>query len=48
MLLDEASINRLRTRVERLASDIGERNVFVPDALRRAAKYIEEEWIRFG
>ena len=48
MLLDEALINRLRTRVERLASDIGERNVFVPEALRRAAKYIEEEWIRFG
>ena len=37
MLLDEALINRLRTHVERLAGDIGERNVFVPEALRRAA-----------
>lgn len=48
MLLDEALIKRLRTHVERLAGDIGERNVFVPEALRRAAKYIEKEWIRFG
>lgn len=30
--------------VERLAGDIGERNVFVPEALQRAAMYIEDEW----
>lgn len=35
---------RLRTHVERLAEDIGERNVFVPDALHRARAYIENEW----
>jgi Zn-dependent M28 family amino/carboxypeptidase len=35
---------RLRTHVERLAGDIGERNVFRPDALCAAADYIQEEW----
>jgi hypothetical protein len=34
--------------VERLAGDIGERNVLVPEALQRAARYIGEEWTRFG
>ena len=34
--------------MERLAGDIGERNVFVPDALRRAAQYIEDEWREQG
>jgi Zn-dependent M28 family amino/carboxypeptidase len=48
MLHDEPLIDRIRTHVVRLAGDIGERNVFVPDALQRAAIYIEEEWRRFG
>jgi hypothetical protein len=30
------------------AGDIGERNVFVPEALRRAAAYIEDEWGMMG
>ncbi len=33
----------LRMHVQRLAGDIGERNVFVPVALQRAATYIEDE-----
>jgi len=48
MLADEPLIDRIRTHVERLAGDIGERNMFVPEALQRAARYIEEEWMRFG
>jgi Zn-dependent M28 family amino/carboxypeptidase len=34
--------------VERLAGDIGERNVFAPEALQRAAVYIEDEWGAMG
>jgi Zn-dependent M28 family amino/carboxypeptidase len=34
--------------VERLAGDIGERNVFAPEALQRAAVYIEDEWGTMG
>lgn len=34
--------------VERLAGDIGERNVFAPEALQRAAVYIEDEWEAMG
>lgn len=30
--------------MERLAGEIGERNVFRPEALRAAADYIQEEW----
>ena len=45
---DEALAHRLRTHVERLAGDIGERNVFVPEALERAAVYIEDEWRTLG
>lgn len=48
MPLDQPLLDRIRTHVERLAGDIGERNVFVPEALERAAQYIEEEWTRFG
>jgi len=48
MPLDQPLLDRIRTHVERLAGDIGERNVFVPEALQRAAQYIEEEWTRFG
>jgi hypothetical protein len=45
---DEALAHRLRTHVERLAGDIGERNVFIPEALARAAVYIENEWRALG
>jgi len=34
--------------VERLAGDIGERNVFLSEALQRAALYIEQEWREMG
>jgi hypothetical protein len=44
---DEA-LSRLRKHVERLAGDIGERNVFVPHALQRAAQYIQDEWREQG
>ena len=36
-LLVQRLVDRLRMHVERLATAIGERNVFVPDALHRAA-----------
>lgn len=39
---------RLRAHVERLAGEIGERNLFHPRALGAAAAYIEEEWRRQG
>ena len=45
MQADEAlTRRRLRKHVERLAGDIGERNVLVPHALQRASRYIEDEW----
>jgi hypothetical protein len=45
MQADEAlTRHRLRKYVERLAGHIGERNVFVPHALQRAGRYIEDEW----
>ena len=40
--------HRLQMHVERLAGDIGERNVFAPEALQRAAAYIEDEWGRWA
>jgi Zn-dependent M28 family amino/carboxypeptidase len=45
---DQVLTRRLRTHVERLAGAIGERNVFVPEALRQAAGYIEAEWGALG
>jgi hypothetical protein len=46
---DEAlTSNRLRMHVDRLAGDIGQRNVFIPAALKHAATYIEDEWIKLG
>ncbi len=41
---DQVLAHRLRTHVERLAGEIGERNLFNSEALRRAAAYIEDEW----
>lgn len=40
----QVSASRLRAHVERLAGEIGERNVFRPEALRAAEHYIQEEW----
>ncbi|MDD5558427.1 M28 family metallopeptidase [Candidatus Methylomirabilis sp.] len=40
----DVSSQRLRAHVERLAGEIGERNVSRPEALRAAADYIEAEW----
>jgi Zn-dependent M28 family amino/carboxypeptidase len=37
-------VQRLRTHVEQLAGHIGERNVYLPKSLRRAAEYITDEW----
>lgn len=39
---------RLRAHVLRLAGDIGERNVWRPDALHAAADYIRKEWHNQG
>jgi len=39
---------RLRTHVLRLARDIGERNVFLPQALQAAASYLERQWTEQG
>jgi Zn-dependent M28 family amino/carboxypeptidase len=46
-LLDAAT-EALSTHVERLAGDIGERNVFNPSALAEARNYIASEWSRQG
>ena len=40
--------DRLRAHVQRLAGDIGERNVWHPDALHAAADYIRKEWRNQG
>ena len=45
---DQVLAQRLRMHVERLAGEIGERNVFGPEALQRAAAYIENEWSTLG
>ena len=45
---DQLLMHRLRTHVTSLAEGIGERNVFNPEALRRAASYIAAEWGALG
>lgn len=45
---DQILTHRLQAHVERLAGIIGERNVFVLEALRQAAAYIEAEWNALG
>lgn len=40
----EVSVEALKAHVEMLAGEIGERNVFRPKELKRAAEYIETEW----
>jgi hypothetical protein len=41
---DQVSQAKLQAHVQKLAGDIGERNVFHPKALRQAADYIESVW----
>jgi Zn-dependent M28 family amino/carboxypeptidase len=43
-----ATAQNLRAHVERLAGEIGERNVFRPEALQAAAEYIERQWRQKG
>jgi Zn-dependent M28 family amino/carboxypeptidase len=43
-----ATALKLRAHVDRLAGEIGERNVFRPEALQAAAEYIERQWRRQG
>ncbi len=38
----------LRMHVQKLASEIGERNVYCPSALTKSAHYIRQEWTRQG
>jgi Zn-dependent M28 family amino/carboxypeptidase len=45
---DQDLARRLRGHIEQLAGEIGERNIFVPGALQRAASYIENEWTKLG
>ena len=45
---DQLLTHRLRAHVASLAEEIGERNVFNSEALRRAAAYIEAEWGALG
>ncbi|WP_432740873.1 M28 family peptidase [Methylobacter sp. G7] len=46
--MNEISIQRLRTHVDELAGNIGEHNVFHPDALHAAEAYITQEWRQQG
>ena len=39
---------RLQVHVEKLASEIGERNVWLPKALHAAADYIRDTWGQLG
>lgn len=47
-LADDVSETRLRAHVERLAGDIGERNVWRPQALARAEDYIRRAFESSG
>jgi Zn-dependent M28 family amino/carboxypeptidase len=44
----QALAENLRAHVEQLAGEIGERNVFCPQALEAAAAYIERQWREQG
>ena len=41
-------IGRLQAHVQRLAGEIGERNIWRPAALADAATYIESQWSEQG
>jgi len=45
---DQALTQRLRTHVDQLAGEVGERNVFRPQALHAAASYIKHQWDEQG
>src|ERR1700737_1223810 len=45
---EQALTQSLRTHVEQLAGEIGEGNIFRPQALRAAASYIERQWEQQG
>ena len=45
---DQALTQRLRMHVDQLAGEVGERNVFRPQALQAAALYIERQWEQQG
>ena len=47
-LAAEIGTEKLKAHVVKLASEIGERNVFKPDALRRAANYLRAVWVEQG
>ncbi|MCK5188805.1 MAG: M28 family peptidase, partial [Methylococcales bacterium] len=42
--MNKISIQRLKTHVNKLAGEIGEHNIFHPDALAAAAQYITCQW----
>lgn len=44
VMAEVIDVDSMRTHVKTLADDIGERNMFHPEALRRAAAYIERTW----
>ena len=48
MAMGDILAERLRTHVQRLAGEVGERNVDCPAALEAAARYIEGEWVGLG
>ena len=45
---EEVSQERLEAHVVKLAGELGERNVFIPQALHDAADYIATEWREQG
>ncbi|MFQ5936045.1 MAG: M20/M25/M40 family metallo-hydrolase [Acidiferrobacterales bacterium] len=44
VMADAVDVERVRTHVHTLAGEIGERNLFHPQALERAADYVEQVW----
>lgn len=48
IMAEVIDLDIIRSHIKALAGDIGERNVFHPQALRRAAAYIEQTWQKQG
>lgn len=42
--MNEISVQQLKTHVKKLAGEIGEHNIFHPDALAASAQYITRQW----
>lgn len=42
--MNEITVQRLKTHVNKLAGEIGEHNIFHPDALAASAQYITRQW----